>query len=53
MTLAAILSTTEIFIDANIFVYHFTGPTALTPLALHSSAVSKMAISPALPRSSL
>jgi uncharacterized protein len=31
MTLAAIPSTTEIFIDANIFVYHFAGPTALTP----------------------
>jgi predicted nucleic acid-binding protein len=31
MTLAAIPSTTEVFIDANIFVYHFAGPTVLTP----------------------
>ncbi|MBI3990361.1 MAG: type II toxin-antitoxin system VapC family toxin [candidate division NC10 bacterium] len=31
MTLSEIPSATEIFIDANIFVYHFSGPTALTP----------------------
>jgi predicted nucleic acid-binding protein len=31
MTLSEIPSTTEIFIDANLFVYHFSGPTALTP----------------------
>ena len=31
MTLSEIPATTEIFIDANIFVYHFSGPTALTP----------------------
>jgi predicted nucleic acid-binding protein len=31
MTLSEIPSTTEIFIDANIFVYHFSGPTELTP----------------------
>ena len=31
MMLAAIPPATEIFIDANIFVYHFSGPTELTP----------------------
>lgn len=31
MTLSEIPSATEIFIDANIFVYHFSGPTELTP----------------------
>lgn len=31
MTLAEIPSATDIFIDANTFVYHFSGPTALTP----------------------
>ncbi len=31
MTLADIPSACEIFIDANIFVYHFSGPTELTP----------------------
>lgn len=31
MTLADIPSVCEIFIDANIFVYHFSGPTELTP----------------------
>lgn len=31
MTLADIPSASEIFIDANIFVYHFSGPTELTP----------------------
>ena len=30
MTLSEIPSATEIFIDANIFVYHFSGPTELT-----------------------
>ncbi len=31
MMLSEIPSATEIFIDANIFVYHFAGPTVLTP----------------------
>jgi predicted nucleic acid-binding protein len=31
MNLHSVPSTTEIFIDANIFVYHFSGPTELTP----------------------
>lgn len=31
MTLWQIPSATEIFVDANIFVYHFSGPTDLTP----------------------
>ena len=31
MSLGAVPSATEIFIDANIFVYHFSGPTELTP----------------------
>ena len=31
MTLSKIPSATEIFIDANIFVYHFSGPTELMP----------------------
>ena len=31
MMLAEVPSATEIFIDANIFVYHFSGPTELTP----------------------
>lgn len=31
MTLAEVPSATDIFIDANIFVYHFSGPTELTP----------------------
>jgi predicted nucleic acid-binding protein len=31
MTLAGVPPATEIFIDANIFVYHFSGPTELTP----------------------
>lgn len=31
MTLREIPSATEVFIDANIFVYHFSGPTELTP----------------------
>ncbi len=31
MTLSEISSDTRVFIDANIFVYHFSGPTELTP----------------------
>lgn len=31
MSLRTIPSATEVFIDANIFVYHFSGPTELTP----------------------
>ncbi len=31
MTLSEIPSDTRVFIDANIFVYHFSGPTELTP----------------------
>jgi len=31
MTLSDIPSDTRVFIDANIFVYHFSGPTELTP----------------------
>jgi predicted nucleic acid-binding protein len=31
VTLSEIPSDTRVFIDANIFVYHFSGPTELTP----------------------
>jgi len=31
VTLREIPSATEVFVDANIFVYHFSGPSELTP----------------------